>query len=99
MLGFVSYFDGFITSPPNILQEVSQSSTPHWRRENTRNNLKLLKKSLDNLDKQKKASVMNDVVEEAKRMISENPDAVCVVKELKAFSNAKVTLHDAKSEQ
>ena len=70
---------------------MSQSSTPHWRRDNLRNNLKTLKKSLDNLDKQKKASVMNDVVEEAKRLISLNPKAVFVVQELKAFSNAKVT--------
>ena len=57
-----------------------------------RNNLKTLKKSLDNLDKQKKASVMNDVIEEAKRLISQNPNAPFVVKELKAFSNAKVTV-------
>ena len=34
---------------------------------------------------------MNDVVEEAKRMISRNPNAPFVVKELKAYSNAKVS--------
>ncbi len=45
---------------------------------------------MDNLDKQKKASVMNDVTEEAKQLITSNPNATFIVKELKAFSNAKV---------
>ena len=35
---------------------------------------------------------MNDVIEEAKRLISQSPNAPFVVKELKAFSNAKVTV-------
>jgi hypothetical protein len=43
------------------LQEASQAVVPYWRRDNLRNNLKTLKKKLDDLDRQQKASVVNDV--------------------------------------
>lgn len=42
-------------------QEVSQSQTPYWRREELRNQLKPLKKTLDNIDKARKAAVLNEV--------------------------------------
>lgn len=34
---------------------------PYWKRDNLRNSLKALKKTLDNLDKNRKAAILNEV--------------------------------------
>ncbi|XP_041375479.1 alanine--tRNA ligase, cytoplasmic-like [Gigantopelta aegis] len=69
--------------------EVAQSSIAYWKRDSLRSELKGLKKVMDDLDKSRKASVLNEVVEEAKKMIQENPNTKFVVHEFKAGSNAK----------
>ena len=43
------------------LQDVSQAVVPYWRRDNLRNSIKSLKKSLDDLDKAKKAAILSEV--------------------------------------
>lgn len=57
--------------------------------DNLRNALKHIKKTLDDKERAGKAAIANQVVEQAKQLITENPDAPILVNELKAFSNTK----------
>jgi hypothetical protein len=57
-----------------------------------RSNLKHLKKQLDDKDRASKAAVCADVVEEVKALFAANPKAPIIVRELKAYSNTKVSL-------
>ncbi|ESO83071.1 hypothetical protein LOTGIDRAFT_197664 [Lottia gigantea] len=69
--------------------EVAQSTIAYWQRDGLRSELKSLKKKMDDLDKNKKAAVLNEVVEECKKMIEANPNIKYIVHEFKAGSNAK----------
>ncbi|KAJ8302926.1 hypothetical protein KUTeg_019322 [Tegillarca granosa] len=69
--------------------EISQSVIPYWKKDELRNVLKGLKKTLDKLDKGRKDVLMNEVVEEAKKMFEANPGVKYIVHEFKAGSNAK----------
>lgn len=68
---------------------VSQSVISYWDKDQLRATLKGLKKRLDDLDKTRKAAVMNEVVEQSKKLIEDNPDQKFIVHEFKAGSNAK----------
>lgn len=69
--------------------EVTQSVIPYWQKDELRTELKGLKKRLDDLDKARKATVISDVSEQAKQMITDKPDQKFIVHEFKAGSNAK----------
>ncbi|XP_067651201.1 alanine--tRNA ligase, cytoplasmic-like [Haliotis asinina] len=69
--------------------EVAQSGISYWKRDSLRSELKGLKKKMDDLDKARKAAVMTEVVEQAKKMIESNPNIKYIVHEFKAGSNAK----------
>jgi len=69
--------------------EMSQASIPYWKRDNLRNDLKTLKKSLDDLDKRKKAAVLGEVVEETKKLFADHPSEAFIVHVFEAGSNAK----------
>lgn len=69
--------------------EVSQSVISYAEKDRLRTELKGLKKEMDNLDKARKAAMVNEVTEQAKQMISENPNQKYIVHEFKAGSNAK----------
>jgi alanyl-tRNA synthetase len=73
----------------DLTEESSQACVPYWRRDNLRNNLKALKKKLDDLDKQRKASLLTDAVEEAKRLISDKSGDVFVVHVFDVQANGK----------
>ncbi|KRT80774.1 tRNA synthetase [Oryctes borbonicus] len=72
-----------------LTEEVSRATIPYWKKESIRNSLKNLKKALDDKDRAKKASIANEVVEEMKLFLKENPNQPILVKELNAFSNTK----------
>ncbi|XP_013389030.1 alanine--tRNA ligase, cytoplasmic [Lingula anatina] len=72
-----------------LTEEASHATIPYWRKDNIRNELKGLKKALDDLDKARKQAVMTEVVEEAKKMIEACPNKPVVIHEFKAGSNAK----------
>jgi hypothetical protein len=57
-----------------------------------RSNLKHLKKQLDDKDRASKAAVCADVVEEVKALFVANPKSPVIVRELKAYTNTKVSL-------
>ena len=65
---------------------------PYWQKDSLRTELKGLKKRLDDIDKARKAAVINEVSELAKQMIAEKPDQKIIVHEFKAGSNAKVKI-------
>lgn len=56
-----------------------------------RNNLKLLKKQLDDKERNDKAAIAGKVVEEAKALAAANNNAPVLVECLNAFSNTKVS--------
>ncbi|ENN77299.1 hypothetical protein YQE_06125, partial [Dendroctonus ponderosae] len=72
-----------------LTDEVSQAIIPYWKKEEIRNNLKNLKKNLDDKDRAAKAAIANKVVDEIKEFVKENPNLPILVKELKAFNNTK----------
>lgn len=55
-----------------------------------RNTLKLLKKQLDDKERNDKAAIAGKVVEEAKALAAANNNAPVLVKHLNASSNTKV---------
>jgi len=77
----------------NIIElsdEISHSNIPYWKKDDLRNILKELKKSLDDLDRNAKAQVLVEVVEETKKYLTENPPTQpFIVRVLKAYSNTK----------
>lgn len=72
-----------------LTDEVSQAVIPYWKKEEIRNNLKTLKKNLDDKDRAAKTAIANKVVDEIKEFVKEHPDLPVLVKELKAFNNTK----------
>ena len=73
----------------DLTEEASQATVPYWRRDNLRNNLKALKKKLDDLDRQQKASIVNDVVEEAKLLIAKSSGDSFIVHVFDAQASGK----------
>ena len=64
---------------------------PYWRKDNLRNSIGSLKKSLDDIERQLTASLSADVAEQAKAMIAARPDAPFVVHQFNALSSGKVS--------
>jgi len=69
--------------------EIAQSSISYWKRDSLRGELKVLKKKMDDIDKARKAAVVNEVTEQSKKMIESDPNTKYIVHEFKAGSNAK----------
>ncbi|XP_072013777.1 alanine--tRNA ligase, cytoplasmic-like [Amphiura filiformis] len=60
-----------------------------WKKDELRKRLKELKKIMDDLDKARKAAIVQNAKETAKKMIAENPDVPYVVARLEAGANSK----------
>lgn len=74
----------------DLNDDVSQANIAYWKKDDLRNVLKSLKKSVDDVERAVKAAVVNDVAEAAKKLIGERLNAPFIVHEFKAFSNSKV---------
>ncbi|GIY43516.1 alanine--tRNA ligase, cytoplasmic [Caerostris darwini] len=75
-----------------LTEEISQSNISYWKKDEMRNNLKNLKKKLDDLDRASKAAVVNQITEEAKKLFEETSkdgNILYVVHEFQAGFNAK----------
>lgn len=70
-------------------ESITQSGISHWKRDELRSKLKDVKKVLDNRDKARKNAILNEVMEEAKQMISDEGEIPYKVHEFKPGSNAK----------
>lgn len=71
-----------------LTDDISQALIPYWRKDCMRNELKSLKKTLDDKDRMAKAAVMNDIVEKVKELCLSSESDV-FVKQLQADSNTK----------
>lgn len=78
-----------VKSIVDLIDEVSAAVIPAWKKDEIRNSLKELKKTLDDKERAVKAAIANKVVEEIKEFLKVNPDLPVLVKELKAFNNTK----------
>lgn len=72
-----------------LTEDVSHAVIPYVKKDELRNVLKLLKKSLDDKERAKLAAVATVVVEQAKQLCQENPDAKFFVHQFEAFNNTK----------
>ncbi|XP_040574942.1 alanine--tRNA ligase, cytoplasmic [Lepeophtheirus salmonis] len=73
----------------NLSEDISSSTISQWKKDEMRNSLKALKKTIDDKSKAKKAAVLSQIVEEAKIMVGNNENAPFLVKELNAFAQNK----------
>lgn len=69
--------------------DLNVAVIPQWRKDNLRNSLKDLKKKLDDLDKARKAALIQNAKDTATKMVTDNPDATLVVAKLEALSMSK----------
>lgn len=86
------------STPPKEIQrkitelgdEISASQIPYWKKDDLRNSIKELKKTLDDMDKANKHQQMNQIVEDVKKLLTENTfESGYIVKLLQAQSNTK----------
>ena len=74
----------------DLSDDISQASIAYWKKDELRNLLKTIKKSVDDIERNIKNAVVNDVAEASKKLIADNPNASFIVHEFNAYSNAKV---------
>lgn len=73
----------------DLNEEVSQATIPYVKKDEMRNTLKELKKILGDKDRAAKAAVSSVVVEQAKQLLEQNPNAKFFVHRFEAFNNTK----------
>ncbi|XP_077983533.1 alanine--tRNA ligase, cytoplasmic-like [Glandiceps talaboti] len=69
--------------------DLNVAVVPQWRKDTMRKKLKDLKKKMDEIDKNRKAAVIQNAKETAKKMIEDNPNQPMVIARLDAGANAK----------
>lgn len=69
--------------------DISQATIPYVKKDEMRNVLKELKKILCDKDKAVKVAVSNAVIEEAKQLCIQKPDAKFFVHRFEAYNNTK----------
>lgn len=70
-------------------EDISQAVIPYVKKDEMRNVLKQLKKTLDDKERAKTAAVATVVVDQAKQLCQDNPDAKFLVHRFEAFNNTK----------
>lgn len=73
----------------DLTEEISRATIPYWKKDELRNVLKNLKKSLDDKERAAKAAIATQVVEDAKALVQANANVSILVHEFKAYSNTK----------
>uniref|UniRef100_T1PDF0 Alanine--tRNA ligase n=1 Tax=Musca domestica TaxID=7370 RepID=T1PDF0_MUSDO len=72
-----------------INEEISRATIPHVKKDEMRNNLKNLKKKLDDKERALKNLVALQVVERAKELCTSKPNTPYMVEQLDAYNNTK----------
>ena len=72
-----------------LTEDVSHATIPYWKKDEMRNTLKALKKTLDDKERTAKAAIANEVVEVATRIIQAKVGIPVLVEVLQASSNTK----------
>ncbi|XP_078067269.1 alanine--tRNA ligase, cytoplasmic [Mustelus asterias] len=73
----------------DLTETISAAVIPQWQKDELRDKLKLLKKSMDDLDRARKADLLKKVREKTKQFIDTNPNQRLVVMEMEAGAPAK----------
>ena len=79
----------FVKKIVELNDDVSQAVIPYVKKDEIRNQLKSLKKTLDDKERAAKAAVAVTVVEKAKELCLANPGAAFIVHKMEAFNNTK----------
>ncbi|EDX04231.1 GD22412 [Drosophila simulans] len=72
-----------------LTEQISHATIPYVKKDEMRNLLKGLKKTLDDKERALRAAVSVTVVERAKALCEANPNATVLVEQLEAFNNTK----------
>ncbi|KAK2498483.1 hypothetical protein MC885_002150 [Smutsia gigantea] len=72
-------------------QALATAVIPQWQKDEFRENLKSLKKVMDDLDRASKADVQKRVLEKTKQLIDSNPNQPLVILEMESGASAKAT--------
>lgn len=72
-----------------LTEDIGKATVPHVKKDEMRNTLKLMKKAIDDKERQLKAAVATTVVEKAKEMFTAKPNVPYVVHKFDAFNNTK----------
>jgi alanyl-tRNA synthetase len=77
-----------------LTETISAAAISYWRKDEMRNELKAVKKTIDDKDRARKAALTAEVVETTKALLTANPDLPYLVFELNAAAENK-TLDNA----
>jgi alanyl-tRNA synthetase len=76
----------------DLSEEISHAAIPYWKKDDLRNQLKEMKKVIDDKERASKAQVMTQIVEDIKREFTDNPPKeLFVVRVLPAHNNTKAS--------
>ncbi|KAI5762663.1 AARS1 [Gulo gulo luscus] len=70
-------------------EALATAVVPQWQKDEFRENLKSLKKIMDDLDRASKADVQKRVLEKTKQLIDSNPNQPLVILEMESGASAK----------
>lgn len=72
-----------------LIEEVSRALIPYWKKDEIRNSLKNLKKSLDDKDRAAKTALAGKILDEIKDCIAKSKDLPFIIKGIQMKANAK----------
>ncbi|XP_026685544.1 alanine--tRNA ligase, cytoplasmic-like [Diaphorina citri] len=75
----------------DITEEIAKATLPYWKKEDLRNLLKTMKKSLDEAERLQKAAHASKVLDRVKSLVEERKADKFIVEILDAGSNTKVS--------
>ena len=87
----IIYLQEMIKLITDLTEEISAAQISYWKKDEMRNALKALKKKIDDKDRERKAAVINEVVDLAKSILTENPNLPFFVHEF----NGKFVLYSS----
>lgn len=79
-----------MVTSPSPLQSIGTAVISQWQKDEMRETLKGLKKTMDDLDRNYKADIQKRVLEKTKEVIESNPNQPLLVMEMETGASAKV---------
>lgn len=76
---------------PSSLQLIGTAVISQWKKDEMRESLKGLKKTMDDLDRNYKADIQKRVLEKTKEVIEGSPNQALLVMEMETGASAKVS--------
>lgn len=79
-----------VVTSPSPLQSIGTAVISQWQKDEMRETLKGLKKTMDDLDRNYKADIQKRVLEKTKEVIESNPNQPLLIMEMETGASAKV---------